>query len=286
MALLKIVRRAGFALAPVAIAIVAVGCGSGSSPASAGRLDSTVASLQRAAASRSRSDDFQRLRTAVLAGAVRDFAEGTGIGGPGYENCVLGLLREALDRPALTRLVQVYRRPDGQQFAAQALNALASPLGARCGHRPYVPELIEASRGLSRGWLAGSAVKRLGITYGPYLGVRCRRPNHPGCDLVGIDVVFRHAASRVLALIGDRRVRLHTPGMHDGVRYRDWVGSLSHAGMDRPGSPFEIPDNGRAIGVWAGSPPVYVPVEFDVTYADGRHARALISRVFLSPGWG
>jgi hypothetical protein len=285
MALLTTARRTGFALA-VVIAFVAVGCGSGSSPRTAGRLDSTVASLQRAAASRSQSDDFQRLRAAILGGAARDFAQGTGIGGPGYEDCVLGLLREALDRPALASLVQVYRRPDGQQFSAQALNSLAAPAGARCGHRWYVPELVEASRGLRRGHLAGTAVKRLGITYGPYLGVRCRSANHPGCDRVGIDLVLKHAATRVLALIGDRRLRLHTPGMHSGVRYRDWVGTLSHAGLDRPGSPLQIPDNGRASGIWAGYPPVYVAVEFDITFADGRRVRALIPRVFLSPGWG
>jgi hypothetical protein len=286
MALSTTARRSGLAIGLIIAAATASGCGSASTSTAGGQIASTVASLQRAAAARSESEGFQRLRAAVLRGAARDFAVGTGVGGADYEQCVLGLLRESLDRPALARLVQVHRRPDGQQFSAQALNALAAPLGARCGHRWYVPELIDASRGLGRGRLVGGAVKRLGITYGPYLGVRCRRANHHGCDLVGIDVVFRHAATRVLALIGDRRLRLRTPGLHDGVRFRDWVGTLSHAGLERPGSPFQIPDNGRAAAVWAGSPPVYVGVEFAVTYADGHHARALLPRVFLSPGWG
>jgi hypothetical protein len=286
MTLLATVRRAGLTLTLAIAAAAASGCGSAPAPTTAGPIPATVASPRRVSPVRPESKDFPQLREAVLRGAVKDFAEGTGIGGADYQGCVLAQLRKALDRPALARLVQVYRRPDGQQFSAQALNALAAPLGARCGHRWYVPELIAASRGLSRGRLAGGAVKRLGITYGPYLGVRCRSANHHGCDLVGVDVVFRRPASRVLALLGDRRLRLHTPGMHDGVRYRDWVGNLANAGMDRPGSPFQIPGNGRASGVWAGYPPVYVPVEFRVTYRDGRRARALLPRVFLSPGWG
>lgn len=80
------------------------------------------------------SASFERVRGAVLRGAAKDFAQGTGIGGPAFESCVRELLGRVLDRPAIARLVQVYRRPDGQQFAAQALNALASPLGAECGH--------------------------------------------------------------------------------------------------------------------------------------------------------
>ena len=57
---------------------------------------------------------FRRLRAAVVRGARRDFAIGTGVGGRRYESCVLGRLREALDRRTLTRLVAVYRRPDGR----------------------------------------------------------------------------------------------------------------------------------------------------------------------------
>ena len=222
----------------------------------------------------------------MVRGAGRDFATGTGVGGRRYESCVLTGLREALDRRTLTRLVQVYRRRDGRGFAAQALNRLAAPLGARCGHPYFVPELVEAARGLRVVHLVSAGAERLGITYGPYLGVRCRRAYHHGCDLVGIDVVFRRPATGVLAVIGDRRLRLHTPGKHNRVRFRDWVGTLANAGLARPGSPLRIPGNGRASRIWAGYPPVYVPVEFDVAYADGRHVRALIPNVFLSPGWG
>jgi hypothetical protein len=229
---------------------------------------------------------FERVRRAVLQGAAEDFAQGTGIGGPAFESCVRGLLGKALDRATITRLAQVYRRPEGQQFAAQALNALASPLGAKCGHRSYVPELVEASRGLRKGKPVGPAVRGLGITYGPYLGVRCHRAGHLGCDRVGIDVVFSAGASRVTAVVGARHLQLHTPGMHTGVRYRDWVGTFTRAGMDRPESPFHVRSYGRAHTMWAGSPATYVSVELRVEFADGRIAKALVPDVFLSPGWG
>lgn len=283
MGLSTTTRRAALAL--VVSTAAAVGCGSGGPGGTSDGAPAGTAMRSHPAAA-ARAAEIQRLRRAVVRGAARDFAIGNGIGGHAYEACVLVSLRDALDRAALARLVQVYRRPDGRQFAAQALNRLAVPLGAACGHPYYVPELVEASRGFARGRTRTVAAERLGITYGPYLGVRCGRPNHHGCDLVGIDVVFGHAANRVLALIGDSRLRLHTPGMHDGVRYRDWVGTLANAGLARPGSPLHIPGAGRAPHVWAGSPAVYVPVEIDVAYADGRHLRALVPRVFLSPGWG
>jgi hypothetical protein len=126
----------------------------------------------------------------------------------------------------------------------------------------------------------------LGVAYGPYLGVRCRRADHIGCDRVGIDVVFSAAVARVVAVVGNHRLRLNTPGMHNGVRYRDWVGTFTNAGMDRPGSPFHVRGYGRADSVWAGSPPVYVPVELRVAYAGGRSTSALFPGIFLSPGWG
>jgi hypothetical protein len=228
----------------------------------------------------------ERVRRAVLRGAAKDFAQGTGIGGAGFESCLLGLLGGALDRATITRLVQVYRRPGGQRYAAQALNALASALGARCGHRPYVPELIEASRGLREGTPAGRAARALGVTYGPYLGVRCRRAYHVGCDRIGIDIVFSDPATRVLAVVGGRRLRLHTPGMHGGARYRDWVGTLRNVGLDHPRSRLHVRGYGRSGSVWAGKPPVYVPVELRVAFADGRNTAATFPGVFLSPGWG
>jgi len=236
---------------------------------------------------------FARVRKAVVRGEAQDYAEGTRIGGPALQACLRAGLREALDPPTISNLVQVYRRPDGRAFAAQALNALASPLAARCGHPYWVPELVHAAGGLRVGHPTGAAVRRLGLTYGPYLGVRCRRANHPGCDRVGIDVVFGHAAARVVVLVGGDRLALHTPGDHDGVRYRDWVGNLTDVGFYRPGSPFYIHGHGpyhlardRPHPTWAGYPPVYVPVELQVRFADGGRASALLPRVFVSPGWG
>jgi hypothetical protein len=232
------------------------------------------------------STPFERVRGAVLKGAAKDFAQGTGIGGPVFESCFRGLLGKALDQPTIARLVQVYRRRDGQQFAAQALNAIASPLGAKCGRRSYVPELVEASRGLRGGKPAELGVRRLGVTYGPYLGVRCHRTGRLGCDRVGIDVVFSTAVTSVTAVVGARRLRLRTPGMHSGIRYRDWVGTFTRAGMGRPESPFHVRSYGRGHTMWTGSPPTYVPVELQVVFADGRTAKALFPSVFLSPGWG
>jgi hypothetical protein len=260
-------------------------CGSASTEADSAAAGSTNVEKQ-ALSDYERSGYFERIRDAVLQVAAMDFAQGTGIGGPAYESCVRRLLREALDRPTITTLVQVYRRPGGQQFAAQALNALSSPLGAMCGHRSYVPELVDASRGLREGKPTGAAVRTLGVTYGPFLGVRCRRADHIGCDRVGVDVVLATAATGAVALVGDRRARLRTPGVHNAVRHHDWVGTFSNAGMDRRGSPFHIRGNRRAGAVWAGSPPVYLPIELRVRFADGHSASALFPRVFVSPGWG
>lgn len=273
-------------VAAVAMAITLPGCGSTATDGSPSKTGQGVARLERALAAKERADYFERVRTAVVNGARRDFAQGTGIGGPAYATCVRGLLREALDRVTITRLVQVYRRPGGQQFAAQGLNALASPLGAKCGHRYYVPELVEASRGLREGDLTGAAGGKLGVTYGPYLGVRCGRSNRRRCDSVGIDVVFGHAAVGVVAVIGGRRLRLRTPGLHNGVRYRDWVGTFSEVGLERPGSPFYLWKGIRPRRFWAGNPAVYLPVGLQVRFASGRRADAILPKVFLSPGWG
>lgn len=284
MALLRLHKSA--LLLVVATGLTAVGCGSASTHGDSTRNGQESASSRQPALSVREGDDFEDIRAEVIHGAAKDFAEGTGIGGPRYEECLLGQLRRVLDRSTLIRLIQVYRRPGGQQFAAQALNDLALPLGARCGHRFYVPELVEASRGLAKGKLAGGAVRKLGVTYGPYLGVRCRRANRIGCDRVGVDVVFNHAASRVIAVMDGRRLRLRTPGMHSGVSRYDWVGTLSQAGIGRPGSLFRPRDNHRARGFWAGYPPIYVSIELRVRYANGRRAAARFPHVFLSPGWG
>lgn len=217
---------------------------------------------------------FDHVRDAVVRGAARDFNEGTGIGGPDFEACVKGQLREALDAPTLTSLTAIYRRPGGSAYAAQTLNAIAAPLAARCGHRYWVPELVDAARGLSFTHPTGAAVRHLGVTYGPYLGLRCSHPvAKADCERIGIDVVFRRAATRVVAIAGDQRIKLRTPGQHDGVRRHDWVGTFTEAGI-APGS-YE---NGVNV--------IRVPVELRVAFAGGRHAHALFPRAILAPGWG
>jgi hypothetical protein len=275
MACFRSLRQIGAAAVACAVlAAAAVGCGSSST-------DSTSSAPTRPAAL-----GFESLREAVLRGAARDWASGTQIGGPEFEACLQLRLKPALDRDELASPVQVYRREGGQQFVAQALNTLAAPLATRCGGRGYAPEMIEASRALRFGRLRGGALDRLGVSYGPYLGVRCRVANSPLCDRVGIDIVFKRKVSAVLASIGCRAIDLRTPGMHDGIRGKDWVGTFENAGMSRKGSPLYIRPNGRAAGRWAGNPPVYAPIQVSVTYADGHRVNATFPHVFLSPGWG
>ncbi len=233
-----------------------------------------------------RTVGFGALRRAILRGAAADFRAGTGVGPPRFEQCLQSNLRGALDKNELVSLVGVYRRPGGQQFTAQALSALAAPLGDRCGGRRFVPEMIAASMALRYGRLEGKATNRLDIGYGPYVGVRCQTANSPSCDRVGIDFVLKEKAVRVTASIAGRRVKLRTPGLHDRVPRKDWVGFLSNVGMARKDSPFYIPENGRADGVWGGNPPVYLPVRITATYADGRQPTRLLPHVFLSPGFG
>ena len=233
-----------------------------------------------------RTVGFRALRRAILRGAAADFTAGTGVGPPRFEQCLQSNLRGALDKNELESLIGVYRRPGGQQFTAQALNALAAPLGDRCGGRRFVPEMISASMALRYGSLEGTSINRLVIGYGPYVGVSCQAANSPSCDRVGIDFVLKKEAVRVTASIAGRRVKLRTPGLHNRISNRDWVGFLSNVGMARKGSPFYIPDNGRANGVWDGNPPVYLPVRITATYADGRKLTRLLRHIFLSPGFG
>ncbi len=241
--------------------------------------------------------DFDRMRAKVVTGLAADFRGGTRAGPRGFGLCLRLGMRRALTRAQLNRLVAVYRRPHGQQFAAQALLAMAAPVGAECGGAKFVPEPIRASEALGGDYPLSRldiAARRLGIGYGPYLGVRCRQAGSTGCDAVGIDVVLHREAVAVIAWIGGRRVqigngrrvRLRTPGRHNGVAGRDWVGYLDRVGLDRPGSPFRIPSNGRRPGTWGGYPPVYVPVRLAIAYPDGTRVEGTLPRVFLSPGWG
>ena len=233
--------------------------------------------------------DFNRMRDKVVLGLATDFRAGTHAGPDGFGLCVRLGMRRVLTRAQLSRLVSVYRRPGGKAFAAQALNALAAPIGAECGGAKFVPELIGAAEALGGEYPLSRleiAARRLGIGYGPYLGVRCARPGSTHCDQVGIDVVLHREAAAVTAWVGGRRLHLQTPGLHNGVVGRDWVGYLARVGLDRPESPFYIPLNGRNPGTWAGYPAVYVPVRLAIAYPSGDRVLGTLPRVFLSPGWG
>jgi hypothetical protein len=269
-------RLRRFALPTIAIAALALltaGCASTATDSKAPPVSHKTAG-------------FGGLREAVLRGAATDFNQGTGAGPPRFEPCLQSRLRTALSNGELASLVAVYRRPGGQQFAAQALVRLAAPLGDRCGGRRYVPEMIAASEALRRGRLTSRTAQRLAVAYGPYVAVRCRKANSIRCDRVGIDVVLKSQAVGVSALIAGRPVVLTTPGMHSGATGTDWIGSLAKAGLMRKGSPLHISTIGRNTDRWAGSPPVYVPVRITVTYGDGSRRTGMFPHVFLSPGWG
>lgn len=231
-------------------------------------------SADSAPAPRASAAYFERVRGAVLAGMGRDFAEGAGISGPSFHSCLRSELGEALDPPTISDLAAVYRRPGGSAYAAQMLNALALPLARECGHASWVPELTGAAAGLAGSHATGAAVRKLGVTYGPYLGLRCRHRYRRGCDRVGIDIVFRRAATSVVAVLGSQRIHLRTPGMHDGVRNHDWVGNFRRRGLLPPGR-FNLDDE-----------PLYVAVELRVRFAGGRTARSLFPHVLVAPGWG
>jgi hypothetical protein len=275
-------RGAVLLLLVVAAALAACGGGAASPQDGAARqsaargygIETRLAALERLSSHERRVAYLGRVRRAVVRGAAADFAHGTGIGGRPFEECVKSLLGEALDGPRIGDLVAVYRRPAGTAYAAQALNALTAPLAASCGHRSWVPELVEAARGLRSAAPIGAAIEKLGVTYGPYLGKRCRHTGYRGCELIGIDIVFGHAATRVVAIAGDQQISLRTHGKHNGIRYRDWVGNFTHAGLSR-----REPDH-------LATDLVYVGVEVRVHFADGRSAQALFPHVLVSSGWG
>jgi hypothetical protein len=114
----------------------------------------------------------------------------------------------------------------------------------------------------------------VGVTYGPYLGKRCRHTGYRDCELIGIDIVLGHAATSVVAIAGDQKISLRTPGKHNGIPYRDWVGNFTHAGLARRRSDRRAGDL------------IYVGVEVRVRFADGRRDHAFFPRVLVSSGWG
>jgi hypothetical protein len=247
-------------LIPIALAAFLVAGGAGS--AASGSANSPSVAY------------FDHVRDAVVGGVGRDFAEGTGISGVDFQACMKGELRTALDPPTISSLASVYRRPGSSAYVAQILNAMALPGATRCGHRYWVPELTGAARGLSFSHDTGAAVRTLGVSYGPFLGARCRGPRSRHCGRVGIDVVFHRPAVGVVAYIGGQKTRLVTPGLHSGVTNHDWVGTFTRARFTPPG-PFNI-----------NNEPFYVAAELRVIFAGGRHAHALFPRVLLAPGWG
>ncbi|HEY2055814.1 MAG TPA: hypothetical protein VGH14_17925 [Solirubrobacterales bacterium] len=237
------------ALTAVVVALLLSGCGgAGSGQATAagaqrgaphrGTIEERLVALERGALHDRRVTYLERVRDAVVRGMGMDFADGTGIGGPPFEACVKGLLREALDGPTISNLVAVYRRPGGVAYAAQALNALAAPLAADCGHRYWVPELVDTARGLRSG-----------------------RP-------IG-------AATRVVAVVGGQQIHLRTPGEHNRITNRDWVGTFTKTGIARGH------DSANRSGDL-----LYVGVELRVRFADDRRVHALFPHVLVSSGWG
>ncbi|MBS1887430.1 MAG: hypothetical protein JSU06_09600 [Actinobacteria bacterium] len=241
--------------AMLAMTAALAGCGSGSDASSPRR------------ATAARVPTLEQIRDAVVRGAGRDFALGTGIGGAAFEDCVKAGLRESLDAPTVRGLVAIHRGPYGNASAAQALNALAAPRAGKCGHRYWVPELVAAARGLRT---AAAGPGPLAITYGPYMGMRCRHLPYRRCRRVGIDVVFGRPARSVLATAGRQTIRLRTPGLHTGVPRRDWVGTFTGAALPRG------PEHRY----------VHIAVELRVSFADGRRVRAVLPNVLVSPGWG
>lgn len=232
---------------------------------------------------------ISRLRDKILRGVAADYRAGTGGGGHRFGLCLRLGLRRALTGPRLDSLAVVYRRASGRQFVAQALNRLAVPVGDSCGGRQFVPEMVAASAGFGKVDLDELQVRRPGVIYGPYIGVSCPRASSTRCDRVGFDLVLRRRAATAKASIAGRSIDLVSPGPvphYAGAGGRDWGGYLNDVGLSRAGSPFRIPANGRASGVWAGQPPVYLPVRLATTYPNGHRVTYVFLHVFLSPGFG
>lgn len=229
------------------------------------------------------------LRGKVVTGVGEDFRGGTHAGPQGFGLCMRLGMRRALDKPVLQRLLSVSRRPRGTAFAAGALNDLAVPVGDACGGRQFVPELTHAAAALRGARIVDTRAHKLGLEYGPYIGVSCHRASRVSCDRIGFDLVLRRQARSVYAEVAGRPIRLVTPGPvpHDADAVgRDWGGYLENVGLQREGSPFYIQPVSKTYGVWAGEPPVYLPVKIVVTYPGGRRETLKIPPAFLSPGFG
>jgi hypothetical protein len=217
---------------------------------------------------------FERVRDAIIGGVGRDFAAGAQVSTPAFRSCLRRHLRGALDAPKISGLATLYRRPGAPPFVAQTLNAIALPLARECGHVAWVPELTGAADGLSASYDTGAAVRKLGISYGPYLGVRCAGRERRHCEKVGIDLVFRGPASSVVAIAAGQKIHLRTPGLHSRVPRHDWVGTFHHPGL-LPDRPFELH---HLL--------IHIPLEVRVRFADGAGSHALFPHALVSPGWG
>jgi hypothetical protein len=247
------------ALLAVALTLLLLGCG--------GSEEATTAPKPPNAGPQSE----EVLRSKVVTGVGEDFRGGTRAGPKGYGICIRVGIGRALDRPTLRRLLIVSRRPGGSAFAAQALNAIAVPIGDACGGRRFVPELVHAAAALRGARLVDSPAHRVGLEYGPYIGISCPRPSRRACDRIGIDLVLRRQARSVAAIVAGRRVQLVTPGPvpHDaGAVGRDWGGFLANAGVRRGGSS------------------AHLPVRVAIVYPGGRRETLRMPPVRVSPGFG
>ena len=254
------------------------GCGSG------GSTETTAGPGNRPT-----QEDLGQLRDAVVRGVAEDFRGGTHAGPRRFDLCLRLGVRRALTVDEIDRLVSVYRRPGGQQFAAQALNELAAPVGAECGGARFVPEWWPPRKRSVAGTRSVASTARRGgsgSSTGRIWGSPATGPTRPDAESIGIDLVLRSDATSVRARVGGRPVDLRTPGLHTGDAGRDWVGYLHHAGFHRRGSAFFISPAGRGPQIWAGQPPVYLPVRLAIATAEEGRVTGRLGGVFLSPGWG
>ena len=137
-----------------------------------------------------------------------------------------------------------------------------------------LPASVGAGQARERSGIhAPVSARELGVTYGPYLGKRCRHADYCHCDLIGIDLVLSRRATRVVAELGGERIALRTPGKHNGILHRDWVGNFTHPDLHHHRSA-------------RGSHLIYVPVGLHVHFADGHRATTYLPRVLISSGWG